>query len=53
MPLAADRRVKILERVAEGMSIQVGDLAREFACSEMTIRRDIARLERDGFVRRT
>jgi DeoR/GlpR family transcriptional regulator of sugar metabolism len=53
MPLAADRRVKILERVAEGMSIQVGDLAREFGCSEMTIRRDIARLERDGFVRRT
>ncbi|HEX7543393.1 MAG TPA: DeoR/GlpR family DNA-binding transcription regulator [Candidatus Limnocylindrales bacterium] len=53
MPLAADRRVKILERVADGMSIQVSDLARDFACSEMTIRRDIARLERDGFVRRT
>jgi DeoR/GlpR family transcriptional regulator of sugar metabolism len=53
MPLAADRRVKILERVAEGMSIQVSDLAREFGCSEMTIRRDIARLERDGFLRRT
>jgi DeoR/GlpR family transcriptional regulator of sugar metabolism len=53
MPLAADRRVKILERVAEGMSIQVGDLAREFGCSEMTIRRDIQRLERDGFLRRT
>lgn len=53
MPLAADRRVKILERVAEGMSIQVGDLARDFGCSEMTIRRDIARLERDGFLRRT
>jgi DeoR/GlpR family transcriptional regulator of sugar metabolism len=53
MPLAADRRVKILERVAEGLSIQVSDLAREFGCSEMTIRRDIARLERDGFVRRT
>ena len=53
MPLAADRRVKIIERVAEGMSIQVGDLAREFGCSEMTIRRDILRLERDGFLRRT
>ncbi len=51
--LAADRRVRILERVAEGMSIAVGDLAREFACSEMTIRRDIQRLERDGFLRRT
>jgi DeoR family transcriptional regulator of aga operon/DeoR family fructose operon transcriptional repressor len=53
MPLAAERRVKILERVAEGMSIQVADLAREFGCSEMTIRRDIVRLERDGFLRRT
>jgi len=53
MPLAADRRVKILERVAEGMSIQVTDLAREFVCSEMTVRRDIVRLEHDGFLRRT
>ncbi|HEX8940102.1 MAG TPA: DeoR/GlpR family DNA-binding transcription regulator [Candidatus Limnocylindrales bacterium] len=51
--LAADRRLKILERVAEGMSIQVADLARDFAVSEMTIRRDIQRLERDGFLRRT
>lgn len=53
MALAADRRIKILERVAEGMSIQVVELAREFGCSEMTIRRDIERLERDGFLRRT
>lgn len=53
MPLAADRRVKILERVAEGVSIAVSDLARDFGCSEMTVRRDIARLERDGFLRRT
>ena len=53
MPLAADRRVKILERVADGESIQVADLAREYRCSEMTIRRDITRLERDGFLRRT
>ena len=36
-----------------GMSIQVTDLARDFGCSEMTIRRDILRLERDGFLRRT
>jgi DeoR/GlpR family transcriptional regulator of sugar metabolism len=53
MALASDRRVKILERVADGMSIAVADLAREFGCSEMTIRRDIQRLERDGFLRRT
>ncbi len=53
MPLAADRRLKIVEMVAEGVSIAVGDLAREFCCSEMTIRRDIQRLERDGFLRQT
>lgn len=53
MPLAADRRVKILEHVADGMSIEVAELAQEFGCSEMTIRRDIQRLERDGFLRRT
>ncbi len=53
-PLAAvDRRHRILERVAEEQTIHVGDLAREFDVSEMTIRRDIRRLERDGFVRQT
>jgi DeoR/GlpR family transcriptional regulator of sugar metabolism len=53
-PLAAvDRRHRILERVAEDQTIHVGDLAREFDVSEMTIRRDIRRLERDGFVRQT
>jgi DeoR/GlpR family transcriptional regulator of sugar metabolism len=51
--LAVDRRVRILERVADGASIAVGDLARDFGCSEMTIRRDLQRLERDGFLRRT
>jgi DeoR family transcriptional regulator, aga operon transcriptional repressor len=50
---AVDRRHRILERVAEEQTIHVGELAREFAVSEMTIRRDIRRLERDGFVRQT
>src|SRR4029077_16711750 len=53
-PLAAvDRRHQILERVAEEQTIHVGELAREFDVSEMTIRRDIRLLERDGFVRQT
>ena len=53
-PMAAvDRRHRILERVAEDQTIQVGELALAFDVSEMTIRRDIARLERDGFVRQT
>ncbi len=50
---AADRRHAILARVAEDQTIHVGDLARELGCSEMTIRRDIRRLERDGFIRQT
>jgi DeoR/GlpR family transcriptional regulator of sugar metabolism len=50
---AVDRRHRILERVAEEQTIHVGDLARTFTVSEMTIRRDIRRLERDGFVRQT
>jgi DeoR/GlpR family transcriptional regulator of sugar metabolism len=50
---AADRRHAILARVAEEQTIHVGELARELGCSEMTIRRDIRRLERDGFIRQT
>jgi DeoR family transcriptional regulator of aga operon len=48
-----DRRHVILERVADEQTIHVGALAREFGVSEMTIRRDIRRLERDGFLRQT
>ncbi|MHB8892270.1 MAG: DeoR/GlpR family DNA-binding transcription regulator [Candidatus Limnocylindrales bacterium] len=48
-----DRRHVILERVADEQSIHVGALARELGVSEMTIRRDIRLLERDGFLRQT
>src|SRR5262249_16812417 len=48
-----DRRHLILERVADEQTIHVGELARELGVSEMTIRRDIRRLERDGFLRQT
>lgn len=50
---AADRRLKILESVADAQTIHAGELAQRFSVSEMTIRRDIQRLERDGFLRRT
>ena len=40
--LAVERRLKILERVAEDQSIEVGALARDFDVSEMTIRRGAA-----------
>lgn len=48
-----DRRHVILERVADEQTIHVAELARELGVSEMTIRRDIRRLERDGFLRQT
>jgi DeoR/GlpR family transcriptional regulator of sugar metabolism len=48
-----DRRHVILERVADEQTIHVAALARELGVSEMTIRRDIRRLERDGFLRQT
>jgi DeoR/GlpR family transcriptional regulator of sugar metabolism len=51
--LAVDRRHRILERVAEEQSIHIAALAEELDVSEMTIRRDVSRLERDGFLRRT
>jgi DeoR/GlpR family transcriptional regulator of sugar metabolism len=49
----ADRRHAILARVAEDATIRVGELAADLGVSEMTIRRDIRRLERDGFIRQT
>jgi DeoR family transcriptional regulator, fructose operon transcriptional repressor len=50
---AVDRRHRILEQVAEHQTIHIAELATELGVSEMTIRRDMTRLERDGFLRRT
>ncbi|MFL5624554.1 MAG: DeoR/GlpR family DNA-binding transcription regulator [Ktedonobacteraceae bacterium] len=49
--LASERRRLILERVAERQSIEAQALADELQVSVMTIRRDIKRLEQDGFLR--
>jgi DeoR/GlpR family transcriptional regulator of sugar metabolism len=51
--LAVERRIKVLERLAADQAVEVSSLARDFGVSEMTIRRDLRRLDRDGFVRRT
>lgn len=51
--LASERRRLILERVAEHQSIEAQALADELGVSVMTIRRDIKRLELDGFLRQT
>jgi DeoR family transcriptional regulator, aga operon transcriptional repressor len=48
-----DRRRRILEQVAEQQTIRIAELARELGVSEMTIRRDVSRLEQDGFIRAT
>jgi DeoR/GlpR family transcriptional regulator of sugar metabolism len=45
--LAAERRQQILRAVRAGTA-QVSELAERFAVSEMTVRRDLAELERDG-----
>ncbi|HEY6541556.1 MAG TPA: DeoR/GlpR family DNA-binding transcription regulator [Ktedonobacteraceae bacterium] len=49
--LASERRRLILERVAETQAIEAQALADELNVSVMTIRRDIKRLEQDGFLR--
>ena len=51
--LASERRRLILERVAESQAIEAQALADELEVSVMTIRRDIKRLEQDGFLRQT
>ena len=51
--LASERRRLILERVAELQVIEAQALADELDVSVMTIRRDIKRLEQDGFLRQT
>lgn len=48
--LAAERRNIILEKVYENKKVIVGELSRELAVSEETIRRDLERLEEDGHV---
>jgi DeoR/GlpR family transcriptional regulator of sugar metabolism len=50
---ASARRRALAAIVRQRSSVAVSELAAEFGCSEMTIRRDLDTLERDGVVRRT
>ena len=52
LPSAA-RQAKIRERFAERNGVTIGQLAREFGVSEMTIRRDLAALEEKTHIQRT
>ena len=51
--LPVDRRLYILDRIATQGSVRLQDLAEELGTSVMTVRRDIKRLEEDGFLRRS
>jgi len=50
--LANQRRDKILELLKEDGSAKVNDLSKIFKVSEVTIRQDLEKLEKDGFVKR-
>lgn len=49
---ARTRMNAILKRLYEGGSVAVADLARDFDVSDMTVRRDLAELEREGLLER-
>jgi DeoR/GlpR family transcriptional regulator of sugar metabolism len=49
---ARDRRHLTLERLAERGEVAVAELSREAGVSEMTVRRDLEALEREGVLRR-
>ena len=48
----AGRRRQIVEALSEREEVQVAALAAALGCSEMTVRRDLEALERDGILRR-
>lgn len=50
--LSAERRNIILERLKSEKKVQVGEMSAEFEVSEETIRRDLERLEREGYASR-
>ncbi|BAS27752.1 DeoR/GlpR family DNA-binding transcription regulator [Limnochorda pilosa] len=51
--LAAERRNRVLVQVRSRGKVQVNELSRELGVSAMTVRRDLAWLERSGLVQRT
>jgi DeoR/GlpR family transcriptional regulator of sugar metabolism len=52
MMLAPQRQAWILERVRESGAVRVTDLVRELHVSDMTVRRDLERLDERGLLRR-
>lgn len=48
-----ERRSEIMQRLVKHHAVSVAELGRELSVSEMTVRRDLAELERMGYARRT
>ncbi len=46
------RRAYIITQLEKGFAIEIDKLARELSVSEMTVRRDLRQLEREGLLRR-
>lgn len=51
--LAAERRNEILAQLKEEGKVIVADLSKKYDVTEETIRRDLEKIERDGFAERT
>ncbi len=51
--LAAERQSQIAQLIACHHSVTVADLCQRFAVSDMTVRRDLQRLEKEGILART
>ena len=51
--LAIERREQILELLRQHKRVLVGELSRRYHVSEETIRRDLERLEREGYATKT
>lgn len=53
MMLAAERHARIAQLIARQNAVTVADLCKRFSVSDMTIRRDLQRLEEEGILVRT
>ena len=51
--LASERQRKILEEIRKRGASTISELSKDFSVSEMTIRRDLGRLEQEGLIKRT
>jgi DeoR family fructose operon transcriptional repressor len=51
--LAAERQARIAHLIAQEKSVTVAELCKQFAVSDMTVRRDLRRLEDEGILFRT